>query len=125
MTTGLVLFAHGARDPRWREPFDRLLALVTQRHPGPACCAFLEFMTPDLASACAELARAGARRIVVVPLFLGTGGHLRTDLPALLGAAQERSGVPVQGVPAAGEHPVVLQALADCCLAALVQPPAT
>jgi sirohydrochlorin cobaltochelatase len=119
ITTGLVLFAHGARDPRWREPLERLLALVTQRHPGPATCAFLEFMTPDLPTACSELARAGANRIVVVPLFLGTGGHLREDLPALLDAARERSGVPVHSAPAAGEQPRVLEALADYCLASL------
>jgi sirohydrochlorin cobaltochelatase len=118
MTTGLVLFAHGGRDPRWREPFDRLLALVAQRHPGPVSCAFLEFTTPDLPSACEQLVSAGATQVVVVPLLLGTGGHLRQDLPALLAAAQERAGVPVAGVPAAGESPLVLQALAEYCLAA-------
>jgi sirohydrochlorin cobaltochelatase len=116
MTTGLVLFAHGARDPRWREPFDRLLSLVSERHPGPVMCAFLEFMAPDLPAACRRLAAAGAARIVVVPLFLGTGGHLRQDLPALLAAAGQAAGVPVAGVPAAGEHPLVLAALAEYCL---------
>jgi sirohydrochlorin cobaltochelatase len=117
MTTGLVLFAHGARDPRWREPFDRLLSLVSERHPGPVRCAFLEFMSPDLPTACQQLVGAGADRVVVVPLFLGTGGHLRNDLPALLAAAQQSAGVPVAGVPAAGEHPLVLEALAAYCLA--------
>ena len=117
MTTGLVLFAHGARDRRWREPFDQLLRLVSDRHRGPVTCAFLEFMSPDLPAACRELAGAGADRIVVVPLFLGTGGHLRTDLPALLAAAQQSAGIPVVGVTAAGEHPLVLGALAEYCLA--------
>lgn len=116
MTTGLVLFAHGARDPRWREPFDRLLSLVTERHSGPVACAFLEFMAPDLPAACRTLAEAGADRVVVVPLFLGAGGHLRNDLPALLVSAQRCAGVPVSAAPAAGEHPVVLGALAEYCL---------
>jgi sirohydrochlorin cobaltochelatase len=119
MTTGLVLFAHGARDPRWREPFDRLLGLVAGRHRGPTACAFLELMSPDLPTACRQLAADGADRIVVVPLFLGTGGHLRKDLPALLEAAARSAGVPVSGVPAAGEQPAVLAALADYCLSAL------
>jgi sirohydrochlorin cobaltochelatase len=122
MTTGLILFAHGARDPRWREPFDRLLALVKQRHRGPAGCAFLEFMTPDLPTACGELARAGATQIIVVPLFLGTGGHLRKHLPALLRAAREQAGVQVRSVPAAGEDAFVLDALAAYCLASLSEP---
>lgn len=118
MTTGLVLFGHGARDARWREPFDRLLRLVELRHAGPVSQAFLEHMQPDLAAACSALARAGASRIVIVPLFLGTGGHLREDVPALVAAAQERAGVPVSVVTAAGEAQGVLHALAEYCLQA-------
>ena len=116
MTTGLVLFAHGARDARWREPFDWLLKLVEPRHSGPVSQAFLEHMQPDLPTACAMLAREGAKRIVVVPLFLGTGGHLRNDVPALVSAAGRRAGVPVSVASAAGEDAAVLQALAAYCL---------
>jgi sirohydrochlorin cobaltochelatase len=118
MSTGLVLFGHGARDSRWREPFDRLKALVGPRHAGPVELAFLESMSPDLSEACASLVRSGATRIVVVPLFLGTGGHLRRDLPALVAAAQERAGVPVGSVGAAGEDELVLDAIAAYCLRA-------
>src|SRR5262245_45046659 len=118
MTTGLVLFAHGARDARWREPFDRLLAMVRPRHVGPVSPAFLEHMQPDLPTACAALARDGANRIVVVPLFLGTGGHLRNDVPELIATAEHRAGVPIMLVPAVGEDHAVLQALADYCLSA-------
>lgn len=118
MTIGLVLFAHGARDARWREPFDRLLALVEPRHTGPVCQAFLEHMQPDLPTACVALVRNGAKRIVVAPLFLGTGGHLRSDVPALTLAAERLAGVPVSIASAAGEDASVLHALADYCLAA-------
>jgi sirohydrochlorin cobaltochelatase len=116
MTTGLVLFAHGARDVRWREPFDRLRALVEARHSGPVSQAFLEHMPPDLPAACAALAGKGAKRIVVVPLFLGTGGHLRNDVPALAAAAERHAGVPVSVASAAGEDGSVLEALAEYCL---------
>jgi sirohydrochlorin cobaltochelatase len=118
MTTGLILFGHGARDARWREPFDRLLKLVGPQHAGPVSQAFLEHMQPNLPAACTALARAGATRIVVVPLFLGTGGHLREDVPALVSAAQQQAGVPVSIVTAAGEDAAVLQALAEYCLQA-------
>ena len=118
MTTGLVLFSHGARDARWREPFDRLLALVEPRHTGPVCQAFLEQIQPDLPTACAVLARNGAKRIVVVPLFLGTGGHLRNDVPALISTAARQVGVPVSVASAAGEDAGVIQALAEYCLQA-------
>jgi sirohydrochlorin cobaltochelatase len=116
MSTGLILFAHGARDARWREPFDRLHAQVAQRHPGPVCLAFLELMPPDLAQAATQLAAAGATRLVVVPLFLGTGGHLRQDLPAMLAAAQAAAGIPMTAVTAVGEEDGVLAAMAEYCI---------
>ena len=34
--TGLILFAHGARDPRWAEPFERLKRKVEAARPGLA-----------------------------------------------------------------------------------------
>ncbi|MCC7547613.1 MAG: CbiX/SirB N-terminal domain-containing protein [Burkholderiales bacterium] len=114
--TGLVLFAHGARDARWREPFDRLLERVRSGHGAPVELAFLELMDPDLPAAAARLARVGATRIVVVPLFLGTGGHLRRDLPRLLELARATAGVPVAAAGAAGENDAVLDALASYCL---------
>ena len=72
---GLLLFAHGARDPRWAEPFEQVVQL-----------AFLEFMAPTLTDAGHALAAAGCERVDVVPLFLGAGGHVRKDLPELLAA---------------------------------------
>lgn len=112
-TTGLVLFGHGARDARWREPFERLLELVRTRHSGPVALAFLEQMSPDLQAACHGLVAGGASEIVVVPIFLGTGGHLRRDLPELIGAAHESTGVPVRLVAAVGESDGVLKAIAE------------
>ncbi len=116
MSTGLVLFGHGARDPRWREPFDRLKRLVSARHPGPVSLAFLELMEPDLLAAVKGLAERGATRIVVVPMFLGTGGHIQRDLPLLINAAAAAVNVPVSTVMPAGEDTAVLDALAEYCL---------
>lgn len=115
---GLILFGHGARDPRWREPFERLLAAVATRHPAPVSLAFLEHMQPDLQAACLDVVARGARSIVVVPLFLGTGGHIRRDLPLLLQSAARGCGVLVRGVGPAGEDSAVLDALAVYCLGA-------
>lgn len=114
--TGLILFAHGARDERWREPFDRLIQRVRSGHDGPVELAFLELMQPDLAAAASSLAQFGVTRIVVVPLFLGTGGHLRRDLPRMLEQAQQAAGVEITAVSAAGEEDDVLDAIARYCL---------
>ena len=119
MSTGLVLFCHGGRDARWREPFDRLRALIERRFAGPVELAFLEFMSPDLNTACMTLVEREAERIIVVPLFLGTGGHLRNDLPPLIAAAQASAGIAVTAVTAAGEDDGVLAAIADYCLRAV------
>ena len=85
MKQGLLLFAHGARDPRWALPFEDVARRVTVREPAlKVRLAFLEFMAPSLVEAGDALVADGCGRIDVVPLFLGAGGHVRKDLPLLL-----------------------------------------
>ena len=85
MKQGLLLFAHGARDPNWAVPFDDVARRVRLAQPTwPVELAFLEFMSPDLCSAGTRLAQVGCEQVDVVPLFLGAGGHVRKDLPLLL-----------------------------------------
>ena len=82
---GVLLFAHGARDPAWALPFEAVARRCTQQCPArPLELAFLEFMRPDLVEAGARLAARGCLAVDVVPLFLGTGGHVRKDIPRLL-----------------------------------------
>ena len=85
MKRGLLLFAHGARDPRWALPFEDIAHRVAGLEPGVSVrLAFLEFMVPGLVDAGHALAAEGCARVDVVPLFLGAGGHVRKDLPLLL-----------------------------------------
>ncbi len=123
VSRGLLLFAHGARDPRWADPFRRIAARIAEREPALAIeLAFLEFMSPDLASAGARLADAGCTRIDVVPLFLGSGGHVRKDLPALLESlAAERPQVRFTWRAAIGEVDSVVEAMALAALASMEQ----
>lgn len=115
----IVLFAHGARDERWAEPFHRVASLVRQTAPDVAVeLAFLELMAPDLESAVHRLAAGGASSIRVVPLFFGQGGHLRKDVPAIVAAiAQSLPGVSIELSPAAGDDEGVIAALATYCVA--------
>jgi sirohydrochlorin cobaltochelatase len=121
MTAGLILFAHGARDPRWAEPFESVAARVRQARPGlPVRLAFLELMKPDLPEAGAELVAEGCEVITVLPLFLGAGGHVRRDLPKLVDALRwAHPQVQWTLQPAAGELPAVIDALASAALSAL------
>jgi sirohydrochlorin cobaltochelatase len=111
----IILFGHGARDERWREPFDRLASLWRQQHQGvPVELAFLEMMKPSLDAAVSSLVTAGATNITVVPVFFGQGGHLRQDFPKLLAQCQAQyPQISLSATSAAGEDHAVLQAIVD------------
>ena len=115
---GLVLLAHGARDPAWATPFEAVAARVRERAPGSAVrLAFLELMAPSLVDAARELANLGCARIDVVPAFLGMGGHVRRDVPPQLEALrQAHPGIAWTLHEALGETPRVIAALADATL---------
>ena len=84
---GLLIFAHGARDPAWAAPFQAIAAELQARRPDlPIALAYLELMTPDIATAAGALAARGCQRIQVVPMFLGASGHVRRDVPPLIEA---------------------------------------
>jgi sirohydrochlorin cobaltochelatase len=83
--TALVLFAHGARDPEWASPMRRVCAAVRAQAPDLRVeLAFLEFMAPDLRDRVESLLGDGFERIVVLPMFIAQGGHLKRDVPLLL-----------------------------------------
>ncbi len=115
---GLVLLAHGARDPAWATPFEAVAARVRERAPDAQVrLAFLELMTPTLADAARELAGLGCASIDVVPAFLGMGGHVRRDVPAQIEKLrQAHPAITWTLHEALGETPRVIAALADATL---------
>ena len=111
----IILFGHGARDARWREPFDRLAKLWQEQHQDtPVELAFLEMMQPSLEDAVKSLNEKGATQITVVPVFFGQGGHLRNEFPVLLEACQKQyPNLKLSATPAVGEDLAVLQAIVE------------
>jgi len=118
--TGYILLAHGARDPAWAQPFEHVATLVRERSPAtPVTLAFLEFIAPDLVRAGEALADAGCTAIEVVPLFLGAGGHVRKDVPALIERLRvSRPRLVVSLRSAIGEDTLVIEAMASVVLSA-------
>ena len=118
MKMGILLFCHGARDPNWARPFEAVLEQVRERAPDVSVSlAFLEFMTPGLLQAGLELAELGCAQIQVVPLFLGTGGHVRKDLPVLIDQLRQARPDVLWGLrPSIGESAGVIAAMADTAL---------
>lgn len=111
----LILFGHGARDVRWREPFDRLKEKWVAQHSNIAVeLAFLELMEPSLEMAVSSLASQGAKEIMVLPVFFGQGGHLRNDFPTMLAACREKfPEIALSATPAVGEDEAVLQSIIE------------
>ncbi len=115
----LVLFGHGARDPEWARPMQRVQAGV-QARVGEGVrveLAFLEFMQPNLDAVLSELVGQGVRQIVILPMFLAQGGHLKRDLPALVEAARLRhSAASITLAGAVGEADAIVEAMAQHAL---------
>ena len=81
----IIMLAHGSRDAQWITPFEQIRAAVERRRPECAVAlAYLEHSTPDFMGAVDDLVARGATFINVVPLFLGSGGHVRDDVPQLI-----------------------------------------
>jgi sirohydrochlorin cobaltochelatase len=130
MTTALILFAHGARDPEWANPLRRVQAAIRQRAAGMAVeLAFLEFMAPSLHDCAAALVANGATKIVVLPMFIAQGGHLKREVPEMLGRLRSTwPEVRFSLDEAIGENEIIVQAMATAALEAigkiLTKPPA-
>ena len=116
---GIVLFAHGSRDPDWAEPFRQISQRVQASRPEyPIELAFLEHMTPTLDEAIRSLADRGASAITVYPLFMAQGGHLKKDIPRILEAIRASyPHVPICLENALGDVPEILDAIAAWILA--------
>ncbi|HEX6793819.1 MAG TPA: CbiX/SirB N-terminal domain-containing protein [Casimicrobiaceae bacterium] len=122
--SGLILYVHGARDPRWAEPFRRLRELVAgQATDCIVMLAFLDYLQPDLATVARQLSAQGIARARVVPMFFGRGGHLRDDLPKQLQLARQAApALAFTVTEPAGESETVLGALAAFAIHAPGQP---
>ncbi|HEV8502793.1 MAG TPA: CbiX/SirB N-terminal domain-containing protein [Casimicrobiaceae bacterium] len=115
---GVILVAHGSREPGWAAPFERIRDRIAAEGL-PVVVAYLERMAPDLNDAAQELARAGCEAAIVVPLFLGQGSHVRDGLPKLVAAAMTRHpSLVLTLAEAIGEAPHVQEAIAEASLAA-------
>ena len=113
MTTGIILFAHGARDPNWARPLERLKRMLSERMPEAMIePAYLEHMAPALEEAASDLIARGATELSIVPVFIANGGHLREDLPRRVDALMAmHPGVPVRIAPPIGEVDTILSAI--------------
>ena len=119
MRTALILFAHGARDPEWARPMQRVREAILAAQPAVRVeLAFLEFMSPGLGESVDALAAEAYERVIILPMFIAQGGHLQRELPEMVAALrQEHSSLELVLMGAVGEQEPVVQAMASAALA--------
>jgi len=115
---GIILFGHGARNPDWAAPFQRIRDSILARQPDARVeMGFLELMRPTLDEGIDCLVAQGASEIVIVPIFMAAGSHVKKDLPLLAASAMDRH--PTLAITLAdpvGEAAEVVGAMADYAL---------
>lgn len=119
MRQAFILFGHGARDPEWARPLQNLAEAVRAIEPESlVLTAFLEFMTPSLLEAANLAFDEGATTLIVVPVFLAQGGHVRRDVPLMLERIRaEHPELQIELRPALGEARAVIDAMAQVVVA--------
>jgi sirohydrochlorin cobaltochelatase len=111
---GIILLAHGAKDPLWSRPFEAVRDVMVAADPTrPVVLSYLESMAPSLAEGAQQLVRKSCVAVEVVPLFLGQGGHVRKDIPAIMQSLiAAHPQVRWRLHPPVGEHPAMVEAMA-------------
>lgn len=109
MRRGLILFAHGSRDPSWAASLESLSREVSAVDPQREVrTAFLELQPPDLPTVIDELAPRHTH-LDICPVFWAATGHVRRDVPALLEAARRHHpGLTLRLLPALSDLPGLL-----------------
>lgn len=92
----LVTLSHGSRHPAAEAGIAELTRAAGRHAAMPAFMAHIEFTAPSLPELACLLARAGVRRLRVVPLLFSLGYHARHDVPRVVRAAEEASGMRVE-----------------------------
>ncbi|GAW91521.1 sirohydrochlorin chelatase [Calderihabitans maritimus] len=90
--TAIVILGHGSRAAEANQGLYEIADIVRNRCGLPVEAAFMSHGKPDLTTAIDRVIVSGAEKVVVVPLFLFSGIHVKKDIPEVLKKEQERLG---------------------------------
>lgn len=82
---GVILVAHGSREPSAQKEFFTLINLLKPMLPG--CMvegAFLQFSPKTIESSLDELDKSGVNDVILLPYFLFNGVHSKKNIPSLV-----------------------------------------
>lgn len=112
----LLAVAHGTNDPHGLETLDALLEQVRFLRPGvETSLSFVSVARPRVTDELVRLLAAGVTELVVLPLLLGAGYHVRYDIPEALRTAARQVGAAAKIYQAAalGPDPLLASVLRD------------
>lgn len=116
MQTGIVIVDHGSTLAASNRLLEHLAKVFGERFADRFAVvepAHMELAEPSIATAYAACVRRGAKRVVVLPFFLGPGKHWTQDIPRLADeAAQRFPGTEVRVAPVLGIDDLMLDLLA-------------
>jgi uncharacterized protein (TIGR01244 family) len=87
---GLLLIAHGSKDPEWTAPFKAIEHSTSREFSNPTVLTYLESASPTVPEGISSLVAKGTSHITVAPLFFAVGSHVRSDIPELIQAAAQK-----------------------------------
>ena len=85
MKNGIIILGHGSRSEEAQQVFEEIVSLVSEKlNYGMVRGAAMEFASPALEEVAAELVESGIEEIIIVPLFIYPGVHIKRDIPAMI-----------------------------------------
>jgi sirohydrochlorin ferrochelatase len=107
----VLLIAHGSREELANDEARELAERFnSDLHGIRTIACFLEIARPSIPEAFEQAVERGARRIKVIPFFLGTGAHVGKDIPRILDECVARHSelqLKVELTPAIGPDPLL------------------
>ena len=89
MKTAVVIVGHGSRRGNSNKEFESVVAEFAKRHPDhDVSFGYVELAEPALEDALREAAKTHSK-VVVLPLFLFAAGHVKNDIPLMLGRVRK------------------------------------
>jgi len=112
--TGIILLYHGSAGNEWMAHMEWMAGAVRDAIPSASVLsACLKEFPPSLEDSVSSLAAGGAESILVVPMFIGPGGHALRDFPPIIESMKNRwPHIRFTWTPVAGAWEEVAEAVA-------------
>jgi len=118
----LIGLAHGSRHATVAAGIEQLLEAAAELTGTTVRAAYLDLTAPDLETVASELAAAGERRAVIVPLLFTDAFHARIDVPDAAARATASTGVDLALASIIGTGEDVAEVVVDRLAAAGADP---